>query len=422
MLIRLKHLALQHLVADTPPLLPAERWKSALGVFVGLLLAAGALLLMPAGHLHPIAVLGATATILFVVPHSPMAQPWSVFGSYLAATVFGLAAPAAIPWGLPAGAVALAATIWFMTRYKCVHPPAGALVLLVAADTGPGLAPGLHMAEIVMSNAVAIILTALLVNNLLLRRRYPQCRAMAPAASPHLTADPLPSERTGLSHEDLEYAVQAQGTFVDIQESELLAIYRLAVDHAFERHLGMTCGDIMARDVVTVEFGTPLEKAWDLLRRHKVKALPVVDRSRRVLGIISTADFLRQLDDTTAAGLAVRLQGLLRRLPGMASERAEVVGEIMSTEVHTATVATPAVDLVYQLSDQGLHNIPVVNRQGALIGMVTQSDLITALYRRLTLASAERDALVADDLDMSLRALKRGPRPRATSQEDTTAV
>lgn len=421
MLIRLKHLALQHLVADTPPLLPAERWKSALGVFAGLFLAAGALLLMPAGHLHPLAVLGATATILFAVPHSPMAQPWSVFGSYLAAVVFGLAAPAAIPWGLSAGAVALAATVWFMTRYKCVHPPAGALVLLIVADSAPSLEHSLQMTETVMANAAAIVLTALLVNNLLLRRRYPQCRPTV-AASPHLTADPLPSERTGLSHEDLEYAVQAQGSFVDIQESELLAIYRLAVDHAFERHLGMTCGDIMARDVVTVEFGTPLEKAWNLLRHHRVKALPVVDHSRRVLGIVSVADFLRQLDDTTAAGVAVRLQGLLRRLPGMASEKAEVVGEIMSTEVSTATVATPVVDLVHRLSDQGLHHIPVVNRQGALIGMVTQSDLITALYRRLTLASAERDALVADDLDMSLRALRRGPWPRAASEEGTTAL
>lgn len=182
--------------------------------------------------------------------------------------------------------------------------------------------------------------------------------------------------------------MQALGSFVDIQEKELVTIYGLAVDHAFERHLGVACGDIMARDVVAVEFGTELEEAWNLLRRHKIKALPVVDSFRRIVGIVTVADFLRQLDDTTAAGLAVRLQGLLRRTPGIASEKAEVVGQIMSAEVYTATVATPVAELVHRLSDHGLHHIPVVDDKRKLVGMVTQSDLINALYHRVALAAA----------------------------------
>jgi CBS domain-containing membrane protein len=140
--------------------------------------------------------------------------------------------------------------------------------------------------------------------------------------------------------------------------------------------------------VVTVEFGTDLEEAWNLLRRHKIKALPVVDGFRRVLGIVTVADYQRQLDDTTAAGLAARLQGLLRRTPGEKSEKAEVVGQIMTDEVYTASVTTPVADLVQQLSDKGLHHIPVVDDKKKLVGMVTQSDLIAALYRRVALAAA----------------------------------
>lgn len=387
MLNHLKNFALQYLVADTPLLPARERWNSALGALAGLALAGGLLLAAPAGSLWLVACVGASSIILFALPHSPLAQPWSVFGGYLAATVCALLAAAFVPSPLLAGALALGGTVWFMTRYKCVHPPGGALVLLIVAEGAPSLPHALHTMGLVLANAVAILLAAMAINNLLLLRRYPQCRAEA-AVSPHETADALPTERTGLSHADLNHAVRALGTFVDIQEQQLVTLYNLAVNHAFERHLGLSCGDVMARNVVTVEFGTDLEEAWKLLRRHKIKALPVVDSFRRLVGIVTVADFLRQLDDTTAAGLAGHLQGLLRRTPGASSEKAEVVGQIMTATVYSATIATPVAELVHQLSDRGLHHIPVLDEKKKLVGMVTQSDLVAALYRRVALEAA----------------------------------
>lgn len=387
MAIDLKHFARHYLIADTPPLAAGERRKSALGALVGLAAAGSLLALAPAGSVWLVAALGATAIILFALPHSPLAQPWSVLGGYLGATVFALAAAALVPSAIAAGALALGATVWFMTRCRCIHPPGGALVLLVVAEGAPTADHALQLMAVVLANALAVLLVAVVINNLLLRRRYPHCRADPPAGR-HATADAPPSERTGLSHADLDHAVQAVGTFVDIQEQELVTIYNLAVGHAFERHLGLSCGDIMARDVVSVEFATELEQAWNLLRRHKIKALPVVDGFGRVIGIVTVADFLRQLDDTTAAGLAVRLQGFLRRTPGESSEKAEVVGQIMTQDVYTGTVATPVAELVHQLSDSGLHHIPVVDETKKLVGMVTQSDLIAALYRRVALGVA----------------------------------
>jgi CBS domain-containing membrane protein len=175
-------------------------------------------------------------------------------------------------------------------------------------------------------------------------------------------------------------------TFVDVQEEELVQLYRLAVDHAFERQIGLTCGDIMSRDIVSVQFGTDLEEAWTQLRAHKIKALPVVDNFGRLTGILTVADYLRQMDDTTAAGLAMRLQGLLRRTPGTHSEKAEVVGQIMSTQVHAARIDTPISELVQNLSDKNMHHIPVLDDSRRVLGMVTQSDIIAALYKRVALS------------------------------------
>jgi CBS domain-containing membrane protein len=117
--------------------------------------------------------------------------------------------------------------------------------------------------------------------------------------------------------------------------------------------------------------------------------MPVVDPFGRVIGILTVADFLRQLDDTTAAGLAVRLQGLLRRTPGETSEKAEVVGQIMTHQIYAAHIDTPISELATRLSDLNLHHIPVLDETRRVVGLVTQSDLIAALYKRVALATVE---------------------------------
>jgi hypothetical protein len=57
-----------------------------------------------------------------------------------------------------------------------------------------------------------------------------------------------------------------------------------------------------------------------------------------LIGIATVANFFRQMDNTSAAGIAVRLQGLLRRTPGLTSEKAGVVGQSMALQVFSATL------------------------------------------------------------------------------------
>jgi CBS domain-containing membrane protein len=383
----IRSFARRFLLADTPALSPAERRRSTLGALVGLVISALVTHAMPIASHWLIAPVGASAVILYGLSHSPLAQPWSVIGSYLVSTLAALASAAFVPFPQIAAATAVAGSIWLMARFNCLHPPGGALALFLVLD-GPytgermGLTVGL-----VLLNVAVMLLAAVLVNNFMLGRRYPFSNRPE-ATNPHKTRDALPLERVGLTHADLESAVQALDTFVDVQEDELVELYSLAVDHAFDRHIGLSCGDIMACDVVTVGFGTELEEAWTRLRAHKIKALPVVDSFGRLIGILTAADYLRQIDDTTAAGLAVRLQGLLRRTPGPNSEKAEVVGQIMTSEVYSVKVETPIAELVHKLSDQGMHHVPVVDEARRLVGMVTQSDVIAALYKQVALSTA----------------------------------
>ncbi|NDU92601.1 MAG: CBS domain-containing protein, partial [Ferrovum sp.] len=351
-----------------------------------LFIAASGILLyeFPVGPYWLLAPVGASAVILFLLPHSPVAEPWPVIGSYIFGTVSAFAALALMPYPPLAAALAVAATIWLMARFNCIHPPGGALALMLV------LVSPQHADEIrrlflaVLVNVPLMLLLVVLINNLLLSRRYPW-HAQAAARNPHLTRDALPEARIGLTHEDLEYAFRARDAFVDVQEGELVELYNLAVDHAFKRHVGLTCGDIMSRDLITVGFGTELDEAWAELSLHKIRALPVVDSFGRLLGLVTLSDFLRTLDQPPLPILGVRLRDLLRRTPGTHSDKAEVVGQIMTEAVYTARMDTPIHELVHTLAEKAVHHVPVLDEGRRVVGIVTPSDINAALYKQMAL-------------------------------------
>jgi CBS domain-containing membrane protein len=112
-----------------------------------------------------------------------------------------------------------------------------------------------------------------------------------------------------------------------------------------------------------------------------------LDQEDKLVGILSTADFLRQMDDTTAAGLAVHLQGMLQRMPGARPKKATLVGQIMTSGVVSAQLDTLIVTLIHQMTEKNLPHIPVINDDRKVLGIVTQTDTLVALYKRIALSS-----------------------------------
>ncbi len=68
-----------------------------------------------------------------------------------------------------------------------------------------------------------------------------------------------------------------------------------------------------------------------------------------------------------------------RRMPVMSTARH--VEEIMTRKVRVARPAQPMVELVGLFSDGGLHHMPVVDDGERVVGMITQSDVVAALFK-----------------------------------------
>ena len=102
-----------------------------------------------------VAPVGASAVLVFAVPASPLAQPWSVVGGSVLSAIAGLAVGHMVGVPILAAALALGAAIAVMSVARCLHPPGGACALLYALGaTGPEHWGGAHLLAIAVNIAV----------------------------------------------------------------------------------------------------------------------------------------------------------------------------------------------------------------------------------------------------------------------------
>ena len=360
-----------------------ERIRSAVGALLGILITAVLThkLLGPQASLWLIAPMGASAVLLFAVPSSPLAQPWSIIGGNFVAAIVGVACWHALQDTLMAASAAIGIAIALMLVLRCLHPPSGA-VALTAVLGGPSI-HDLGMGFVlnpVMLNSVCLLGVAIAYNRLT-GRNYPH-RPLGMTAAQKRMRDTPPEERLGFTVGDLDNVLREYNQVIDIDRDDLQALFMQAEVAAYRRRFGeITCGDIMAREVISVEFATTLEDAWREMRTHGIKALPVLDRARRVIGIVTQADFMKSADLDVHDQVASRLRHFIRRTPGTHSDKPEVVGQIMSKQPQTAKEDTHVASLVPLLGGQGHSHIPIVDSERRLVGIVTPRDLIVALYR-----------------------------------------
>ena len=207
---------------------------------------------MPGGdHLLIVASSGASAILIFAVPHGRLSQPWPVLMGHILCAVIGVSCAKWIGTGPLSATLTVSLCILAMSLARCIHPPAGATALTAvlggAAITDLGYS---FVAVPVAVNMLTLIGAAFLINLPFRGRRYP-------AAFQWQRRTPLPPN---VARSDLRFALSEMNTFMDISEDDLMRIYELARRHA-DGSGGITPNEIQAgRFFSNGEFGN----AWEV--------------------------------------------------------------------------------------------------------------------------------------------------------------
>ena len=143
---------------------------------------------------------------------------------------------------------------------------------------------------------------------------------------------------------------------------------------------------IMTSNVVTLSPEQSVAEAADLLSERAIGAAPVVDESGRVVGLLRDEDLLLTESNLHAPTAIEFLGAELIWPPSMHRYEAELrkaaaskVSELMSTDVETVAPTDTIESLATLMHDKGLSHVPVVDQNGALVGIVARGDLIRFL-------------------------------------------
>ena len=226
-----------------------------------------------------------------------------------------------------------------------------------------------------------MLVMAIAINRWVLRYEYPTIPHQAENKKHKHGTLIQPSQSTGISEQDLEQALENMDMFMDVSTGDLSRLLTDAQVQSFKRYRGnTTCADIMVKNVLTVEYGTEVEEAWKIMHGKKLKAMPVIDRAGRVIGIITWNDFFKFINVGANETFREKFRAFIRRTPDVTTDKPESVGHIMTTSVSVLPESTHIADLIPLMSNQGYRQIPIVNSENRLVGMVYQANLIAALY------------------------------------------
>jgi len=129
----------------------------------------------------------------------------------------------------------------------------------------------------------------------------------------------------------------------------------------------MRARDVMSSPVITVGPSVPVPAAAALLISHGFTAAPVVDADRRVIGIVTEADLIRD---------RIRPEGW-----GADDRAAPTVAGVMTLSPTTMRPEDDLADVVEMMLVEHIRMVPIAD-DGVLVGVVSRRDVLRSVVRR----------------------------------------
>jgi len=138
-------------------------------------------------------------------------------------------------------------------------------------------------------------------------------------------------------------------------------------------------GDVMTSDVKTISSDAALKEAATIMVKAGISGLPVVDDGRRVIGIITEADFVNAEANRSWGRQRRRL--LANFLGEAEHHQAKTVADVMSRDPHMIDRESTVTEAARKMTDLHVKRLPVVTPDGTLEGIISRADVMGAFAR-----------------------------------------
>jgi CBS domain-containing protein len=148
-----------------------------------------------------------------------------------------------------------------------------------------------------------------------------------------------------------------------------------------------TVRDVMTADVVTVNRTTPFKEIVRMLQQRHISAVPVLEADGRLAGVVSRADLLPKEEFRgSEPGRITRI----RRLADLLKAGSVTADGLMTAPAVTVGEDSTLSQAAALMADAKVKQLPVVDSDDRLRGIVSRGDLLTAFLRA--------DGDIADDI------------------------
>ncbi len=333
-----------------------------------------------------VASMGASAVLLFAVPNGPLSQPWSFVVGHLLSAFIGISVAKLVNDPLIASSLAVSLAIFAMYLTSSLHPPGGATALTAVVGGSAITDLGYwYMLTPIAVNLLVMLVWALIINNILKQRDYPNGinKIIDSPAKTTIKNSIETEQQNSIRRSDLHSALTEMDIFIDVAEDDLNTLFNLTLMHTVKKNIGdILCHEIMSSSVITIDYDTDVEQVWELMINKRVHAFPVVDKANHVLGIVSLHDFLNQINfkDNSKSGSNVifQLNNFIKKTTTLHTHKAEYAGHLMSKPVITINKDQHVLELFELFYRHNIHHIPVVDKHKKLVGIITPKDLLLA--------------------------------------------
>jgi CBS domain-containing protein len=147
----------------------------------------------------------------------------------------------------------------------------------------------------------------------------------------------------------------------------------------------MNAAEIMTRKVVTIPPTMHARDIARLLAEHRISAVPVVNRSGAVVGIVSEGDLVRRSgiarDEQASWWLDMLAQGeaLAPEFVRYARSGGKLASDLMSRDLVSVGEATPITEIAGLFERHRIKRVPVLDANQRLVGIVSRADLVRAI-------------------------------------------